>query len=145
MIDYDRVTRDAALRNGAVIHRDYAGMLPAVILNIMLENLGAAVAAALGVCRDGHAESVRRWRREGEARAEGILAAALVVKGEAASRAIGDVVGKAAGMARVKLAGPILRQSRELDTVVERMRRHALVMIAGYGVLFIAALAASLF
>jgi hypothetical protein len=139
VIDYGEVTQNAALRKGAVIHTDYAGMLPAVILNVMLENLGAAIAAALEVCRDGHAESVRRWRVDADARVEGMLGVALGANRIAEAQVIGDGADAAAIMVRGALSASVLRQRETLDGIVAGMRRHTVLIIVAHGVLLVAA------
>lgn len=67
MIDFDKVVRDAAIKNNLAIRKDDPVMLFATTVNIMLDDLDASMKAALEAYKSGHEDIARRWRGDAEA------------------------------------------------------------------------------
>ena len=143
MIDFDKLIREAAVRNKLVVHKDDPVMLLATTINLMLDDLNASLAAALDKYQSGNDDIARRWRLDAEAGAAKILDAALNAGREATAKTMNEGAVKVTALIHEELVSAILHQRKELDAVVAGMRRHSFLMLGAYGALLVGAVIVS--
>lgn len=142
MIDFEKVIREAATRNGVVLPKDDPAMLFAGTVNIMLEDLSAALAAALDKYQNEHEGIARRWRHDAEASAAKILNAALDAGREATANALNEGAAKVLAVVREESLAALLQQRMELDAAMAGIRRHTSFMLLASGAVLVAAIMA---
>ena len=135
MIDFEKVVREAAVKNKIVIYKDDAVMLLATTINLMLDDLDVSLAAALDKYQKEHNEIARRWRLDAEGSAAKILDAALEAGREATAKTMNEGAAKAVEVIQEELVAAILHQRVELDAVAEEMKRHGYLMLGASGIL----------
>jgi hypothetical protein len=143
MIDFEKVIRDSAVETKVVVRKDDPVMILAVIINNMLDDLTASLAATLDKYQSGNNDIARRWRLDAEAGAAKILNAALDAGREATAKTMSEGAEKVMAMIQAELVSTVLHQRRELDMVVAGMRRHSFLMFGAYGVMLIGAVIVS--
>ena len=143
MIDFDKVIRDAATKNGVVIKKDDEVMLHATVLNNMLDDLDASMKAALEVYKSGHEGIALRWRADAEASAAKILDAALEAGREAAAKIMDEGAGKVVSVIHEELTSAILHQKAELDAATSAIKRYSFYMLFTAGAMLGAAILVS--
>jgi ribosomal protein RSM22 (predicted rRNA methylase) len=144
MIDFEKIIRDSAVKNKLVVHKDDPVMVLATIINTMLDDLTASLAAALDKYQSGNNDIARRWRLDAEAGAAKVLNAALDAGREATAKTMSEGANKVTALIQAELVTAVLHQRRELDMVVAGMRRHSFLMLGAYGAMLIGAVIVSL-
>jgi replicative DNA helicase len=144
MIDFEKIIRDSAVKNKLVVHKDDPVMVLAAIINTMLDDLTASLAAALDKYQSGNNDIARRWRLDAEAGAAKVLNAALDAGREATAKTMNEGAAKVMAMIQEELVSAVQHQRRELDEVVAGMRRHSFLMLGAYGAMLVGAVIVSL-
>lgn len=137
MIDFEKVVRDAAVKNKVVIRKDDPVMLLASTINLMLEDLEASLAAALAKYQSAHNEIARSWRHDAEASAETILNAALDAGREATAKTMNEGAHKVTVLIREELFSAIQQQKTVLNEVTAEIRRWSMRMLFASGAILV--------
>lgn len=133
MIDFEKVIRDAALKQGIVLKKDDAAMMYVPILNNMLDDLNASMTAALDGYKSAHEGIAKRWRGDAEAAAARILNAALDAGRKAASVTMNEGADKVVAVIHEELVAAMLHQKAELAAATMEIKRHSFFMLLASG------------
>lgn len=129
MIDFEKVIREAAIKNKVVLHKDDPALLFASTVNLMLEELNASLAAALDKYQNDHEHIARRWKYDAEVSAAKVLNAALDAGREAAAKTMAEGADKVTKLIAGEMLAAQAQQRMEMSAVVEDIRRHTLHML----------------
>lgn len=143
MIDFEKVVRDAATKNGLVIRKDDPVMLYATVMNNMLDDLGASMTTALDGYKSAHEGIAKRWRGDAEVSAAKVLNAALDAGREAAAKVMDEGARKVVEVIHEELVTSILQQKAELDAATSEIRRYSFFMLFASGAMLAAAILVS--
>jgi hypothetical protein len=129
MIDFEKVIRDAALKQGIVLRKDDPSMMYVPILNNMLDDLNASMTAALDGYKSAHEGIARRWRGDAEASAAKILNAALDAGREAAAATMNEGAHKVVAVIHEELVAAMRHQKAELGAATGEIKRYSFFML----------------